>query len=589
MIKKETRHSRSVPASPWIIVCSAAILLVVVLVMATRTYNREKEYMAQILLEKGAVLIKAMEAGARTGMRGMMGGGRQVQTLLEETAVLPDVLYLEIYSKEGVVLASSDGERVGSQQNHRLYLDRLKVPGDPGWMVVESETGETAFVAYQYFKPVFGRSSGRMRQMTHKAEDSNSGEPDWCTPTGTAESEQIIIIGLDPKPFEDARKEDIRNSLVLSGVLVVLALAGFVSLFWMQRYQVTKRSLQDTSAFADEIVTSLPVGLIATDKDGNIAFFNDAAEKITGLDLKSARGVDAETVLPSYFCGLKDLLDTGQSISESEMECEFSAGKVVPVSVSASRIINEEGFYVGQVLILKDLGEVRRLQNEIRRKEKLAAVGELAAGVAHEIRNPLSSIKGIATYFKDKFENQPEDTEAAGVMIQEVDRLNRVISELLEFARPAQLQMKKTDIAALLLDSVRLVRPDAASQGIDIDISETSEPLMADIDADRLSQCLLNLYLNAIQAMKTGGKLSIGASRRNGHIAIEIRDTGSGIPAADLSKIFDPYYTTKPKGTGLGLAIVHKIMEAHNGRVKVRSISGEGTIVTLSFPSANTS
>jgi two-component system sensor histidine kinase HydH len=240
---------------------------------------------------------------------------------------------------------------------------------------------------------------------------------------------------------------------------------------------------------------------------------------------------------------------------------------------------------VGQVLIIRDLGEVRRLQGEIRRKEKLAAIGGLAAGVAHEIRNPLSSIKGIATYFKNKSDQNSDDEEMAGVMIEEVERLNRVIRELLEFARPTELKLKTTDVNSLIEHSVRLIEKEASDKNIDIKLDLSQQPVSAQIDSDRFSQCLLNLYLNALQAMGKGGQLSIKDSvTHDNFIVIEIRDTGSGIKVENLNKIFDPYYTTKTKGTGLGLAIVHKIVEAHNGSIKVRSISGQVTSFIITVP-----
>ena len=330
---------------------------------------------------------------------------------------------------------------------------------------------------------------------------------------------------------------------------------------------------------------SLPVGLIATDKDGKIAFYNSAAERITGLNLSQAQGKDPEIILPSHFCGLTESLDRGESIYEKEMECEFIEDKIVPVSVSASKIINEEGQFVGQVQIIRDLGEVRRLQGEIRRKEKLAAIGGLAAGVAHEIRNPLSSIKGIASYFKNKFDENSDDEEMAGVMIEEVERLNRVISELLEFARPTDIKLKTTDLSSLIEHSVRLIEKEASTKDIEIKLDLSQQPLSAEIDSDRFSQCLLNLYLNSLQAMEKDGQLSIKSSLTDGNIIIiEIRDTGSGIKTENLNKIFDPYYTTKTKGTGLGLAIVHKIIEAHKGNTRVRSVPGQGTTFIISIP-----
>ncbi len=587
--KQPYRRSARIPlnASPWILVGSTLILLVVVVVLAVQNNNREKVYMTRTLEEKGAALIKGVEAGAKTGMMGMAWGGQQVQTLLEETARLPDVRYLTITDKDGNVLASSNRNLIG------LKLQPVpKRPAGPAtrldWRFFDSGDGQRSFEVYRDFSPLGnghrwmkGRSCQNMGQSGMGMGAAN----DWCYPTGNSADGKMIYVGLDPQPFEAARKEDIRNTFVISGVLLLLGMAGFVSLFWMQSYRAAKRSLQDTSAIADEVMTSLPVGLIATDRNGMITFCNRAVEKITGIDLAHARGKAPEAILPSRLCGVTQALDRGESITEQEMECNFSGGRVVPVSITASQIINEEGRFVGKVLILRDLGEVRRLQDEIRRQEKLAAIGGLAAGVAHEIRNPLSSIKGIATYFKAKFEPESHDEEMAGVMIEEVDRLNRVISELLEFARPTELKTRPTDLNALLENSVRLIQKEASSKHIDIELKLSEERLTAMIDADRFSQCLLNIYINALQAMDKGGKLTIETLRGTDHaILIRIDDTGKGIGADDLDRVFDPYFTTKPKGTGLGLAIVYKIVEGHHGQIKVRGLPGEGTRFTIALP-----
>ena len=388
--------------------------------------------------------------------------------------------------------------------------------------------------------------------------------------------------------MDEALKEDIRNSVVISVVLIILAFAGFISMFWMHNYRSTKKELQDSTTFANEVTKSLPVGLIATDKDGTISYFNGAAERITGIEPSNMLGKSPSSVLPYDLCGLKDKLNLGETIFEEEMECEFVQGKLTPVSVSASEIINEEGHFVAQILILRELGEVRRLQSEIRRAEKMAAIGDLAAGVAHEIRNPLSSIKGIASYYKSKFTAGSEDKEMASVMIEEVDRLSRVITELLEFARPTKLNVKLTNLNELLQHSILLVQQEASLKKIHIEFNIISKAIIAEIDPDRLIQCFLNLYLNAFQAMEDGGKLTIGVLVTNDNfVQIDVSDTGSGIHSQDLTKIFDPYFTSKPQGTGLGLAVVHKIIEAHQGLIKVRSTYGNGCVFSIFLPMNN--
>jgi two-component system sensor histidine kinase HydH len=590
-IKPSRRGRLGAYISPWMIIGAVVILLIVVVVLAVLNINREKHYMAQVLSEKGAALIKAFEAGARAGMMGMMWGGDQVQNLLEETARLPDILYLAVTDENGVVLAHNDRNKIGQRFHTGPSTKSLEPSTQEQWRLTALGDGQRSFEVYRYFQPLANYDPQTCRHHGGMSGPMMRGRKrDWCFPesdqAGTGgRTNQIIFVGLDREPFEEMRKEDINNTIIISAILLLLGFGGFVSLYLAENYRTTRRLLQDTSAFADEVVTSLPVGLIATGRDGKIAFFNETAERITGVRLHDARGRDPNEVFPAHWCGLQDWLDQGQTLLEQEVECTFGDDKPVPLSVSASRIVNEEGDFVGKILILRDLGEVRGLQDEIRRKEKLAAVGSLAAGIAHEIRNPLSSIKGVAAYFGDRFAETVEDKELAGVMVREVDRLNRVISELLEFARPSELKLKQTNVNELLEHSIRLVRQDAKSNNIEVDLSLSEDLPRVVLDPDRFSQALLNLYLNGIQTMDEGGVLSVKTTLgEDGNIRVAIADTGKGIDPDEVNKVFDPYFTTKSKGTGLGLAIVHKIVEAHNGEIKIRSTPGRGTVFTLVIP-----
>lgn len=580
MIPKQKHDGRWVlHPSPWVIIGWVVILLIVVVVLASQNYSREKQYMSRILAEKGAVIAGAIEAGARTGMMGMMWGGKQVQTLIEETALLPGTLYITVTNRDGLVQASSNRELVGTRLNPSLFATGAQPSEAISWRFKDIDNQQQSFEVSKIFK------LNTKREGMHCQSGMMMPDNDWCSPQETGSGEKVILVGLDPKPFQDAIREDIRNTTIISGILVLLGVGGFISLFWLQSYRTTQRSLQDTSAIAEQVVKSLPVGLVATDKDGKISLYNKVAEQITGLDLVHAKGNDPESIMPANLCGLREYLDRGESISEKEMECEFTENKIVPVSISASNIVNEEGNFVGQVLIIRDLGEIRRLEEEVRRKEKLAAIGGLAAGVAHEIRNPLSSIKGIASYYKGKFADGSDDKEMAVVMIEEVDRLGRVISQLLEFARPAGLNLKPSNLNELLEHSAWLVRQEASAKNIQIQLNLTPAAEVAMVDPDRLTQCFLNLYLNALQAMENGGQLTVSTFLRDDRsFAIDIKDNGSGISADDLAKVFDPYFTTKTKGTGLGLAIVHKIIEAHEGQVRVRSSLGQGTVFSIILP-----
>ena len=256
------------------------------------------------------------------------------------------------------------------------------------------------------------------------------------------------------------------------------------------------------------------------------------------------------------------------------------------MEIAASSILDEHDVFVGNVLLFKDLTEVRALRRQVARSQRLASVGRLAAGVAHEIRNPLSSIKGFATYFKERYSDRPQDQQTAAIMIQEVDRLNRVVGQLLELSRPISIEVQPVSLKALIADSLKLIEDRAAEKKITINIQNNARVDDVRIDPDRTNQILLNLYLNAMDAMGDGGNLTVEFSSDSeaGDIHITVSDTGCGISPEHLTKVFDPYFTTKTSGTGLGLAIAYNIVEAMGGTIKVTSDPGKGTSFTVTTP-----
>ncbi|MBA4424236.1 MAG: PAS domain-containing sensor histidine kinase, partial [Syntrophus sp. (in: bacteria)] len=257
----------------------------------------------------------------------------------------------------------------------------------------------------------------------------------------------------------------------------------------------------------------------------------------------------------------------------------------LPLEVIATTLAEDDGAFLGYVILFRDMTEVRRLQQEIARSRRLASLGSLAAGVAHEIRNPLSSLKGFATYFRERYRDNPADRETAEVMITEVDRLNRVIGQLLEFARPMTMTLVPTSLQMVISHTLKMVGGQAQEKGIGIAAELPPEIGEIPLDADRFSQVLMNLFLNAFAAMGAGGTLRVSLARQDDRmIRISVSDTGAGIRKEDLPRVFDPYFTTKPSGTGLGLPIVQKIVEAHGGEILLASEPGQGTTATVLLP-----
>jgi len=572
---------------PWIIIGAVAILVPIFVFWAFQNIAREKEFTTELLLEKGAALIRSFEAGARTGMMGMMGmnGTRfQLQKLLTQTAQQPDILYIIVTDIHGTVLAHSDPVRIGGLYATDLNLRQVSNFRKVRWRQISGPKGARIFEVYRRFMPTSRPFRRFPRGMMHRI------FPQYPVMPGDSRPGQghIIFVGLDMQPIESARKADTRHTIIMAAILLLIGFAGIVSLFLAQAYRSARMSLSKIKAFSDSVVENMPIGLLATDRDSRIAAFNQAAETILKVSAAQVLGKKAGEVLPRQIECLIEEIDASHKILQKEMDCPLENGMIIPMDISVSFLEGDDGTFLGHVILFRDLSEIQDLKREVERNQRLASLGRLAAGVAHEIRNPLSSIKGFATYFRDRYRDVPEDHKTAEVMIAEVERLNRVIGQLLEFARPMTVQKRPTSLQSLIQHSLKTIERDARARGIDIRTTFSDSDRDVEVDPDRMNQVFLNLYLNAIEAMEDGGTLSVAISREEhpkGRIKITVSDTGMGISRADLDHIFDPYFTTKQSGTGLGLAIVHKIMESHGGEVKVASEPGKGTAVSLFLPS----
>jgi two-component system, NtrC family, sensor histidine kinase HydH len=600
---KNTEKHFWVIIPPWLIIGALLILIPIFVFWTIQSLHKQKEDTIRLLVEKGAALIRSFEAGTRTGMMGMMGmrgAGFRLQNLLTETAQEPDIVYLIVVDEEGTILAHSDQGKVGGTYGKELDLKRISSLEKVEWRQVPNPSGADTFEVYRRFAPTQVRGGGPrergmrgpwQRDLPEGPQGRGMREPwqrDLPGPERlTPETGSIIFVGLDMATVEAARQEDTRRTVIMALVLFLIGCAGIVSLFLAQAYRSTRTSLSRIKAFSDQVVEKMPVGLLTVDNQGTITSFNQAAESILHLSSENARG-RLSRVLPRQLWELTSRLSGPRTSIQQEIDCSLPDGKVIPMDISISSFEDDTGATWGQIVLFRDLTEVRSLQREIETNRRLASIGMLAAGVAHEIRNPLSSIKGFATYFKERYRNHPDDQKTAEIMIQEVDRLNRVITQLLEFARPLAIQKKRIPLQILINHSLQMVETQAQEKNITIEKTLASEPLEAVVDPDRMKQVLLNLYLNAMQSMEgKGGMLTVTLSREKGpqpSMKISVKDTGTGIAKEDIEHVFDPYFTTKQSGTGLGLAIVHKIIESHQGEIRVESEPGHGTTVSFYLP-----
>jgi two-component system sensor histidine kinase HydH len=573
---------------PWIILGAVIVLLPIFVFITLQNIAREKEFATELLLEKGAALIRSFEAGTRTGMMGMMGmqeGGFQLQRLLTETAQQTDIVYLIVTDTYGTVLAHNDPSQIGEIHASDLDLDDISRSEKVQWRQVSDPSGASTFEVFRRFSPTRGRFPEHHRRMMRMMPNMFPG-PGMNPGSNESVKGHIIFVGLDMGPIEAARKADMRHTVIMALILLLIGFAGIVSLFLAHAYRSAKTSLTRIKAFSDNVVENMPIGLLAIDTERRIVSFNQTAEIILQVWAREVLGKKADEVLPQQLECLTGELETEEEVIEKEIECPVADGRRIPMDVSVSRLEDDDGTSMGHIILFRDLTEIQELKREVERTQRLASLGRLAAGIAHEIRNPLSSIKGFATYFGERYRDVPEDQKTAEIMVQEVERLNRVIGQLLEFARPMSVRKRATSIQTVIQHSLKMIERDAQAKNINIRTNLSPEIQEVPIDPDRMNQVFLNLYLNGIEAMEDGGTLSVELypDQDDSQIKIAVSDTGTGINKEDLVHVFDPYFTTKQSGTGLGLAIVLKIIESHKGEVKVESEAGKGTTVTMILP-----
>ena len=581
---------------PWLIIGAVVILAPIFIFMTLENITRQKELTTRLLVEKGAALIRSFEAGARTGI-GLRWGGFQLQKLLMETAEQPDIDYLIVTDARGTILADSDPLRLGAIYGQDLDLAKIAGSEKLAWRQVPNSEGADSFEVYRRFAPTRGLLPGFHDPFPARPPreapppgfpvpppPGPSGFPPPAPPAAAEPGPRglVIFVGLDMGPIIAAHEEDRRHTIWIAVVFLLIGCAGIISLLLAQGYRAARSSLSRIKAFSDSLVENMPIGLIATDAGGRLSAFNHTAEAILKRTAAEVLGKPAEEILPGSCRELFRTLALERRLIERAFDCAVEEGRTIPLQIIATTLCEENGAFVGHVLLFRDMTEIRRLEEEVARSRRLASLGSLAAGVAHEIRNPLSSIKGFATWFRERYRDNPEDRETAEVMIREVDRLNRVITQLLEFARPLTMHRVPTPLQAVIRHALKMVEGEAQAKRIVVETDLSVEVGEIPLDADRMTQVLLNLFQNAIGAMEGGGVLRISLDRRDEKgVRITVADTGIGIPKEELPRVFDPYFTTRPSGTGLGLAIVHKIVEAHGGEVRLESEPGRGTTATV--------
>ena len=366
--------------------------------------------------------------------------------------------------------------------------------------------------------------------------------------------------------------------------LASFILAGYVIGFLWEESASRSRELQRSredyrrlEAYSRYVLESISSGLITTDRDDRITFVNKAAERILGVREHVLLGRPVSQLFPKF-----------EGTAKERLEVTYRRGQEdLVLGLSISTLKDHRGRRVGRIFIFQDLTRWKEMEEQMKRTEKLAAVGQLAAGLAHEIRNPMASISGAIQLFKDEggFDN-PNTERLMNIIITESNRLNRLISDFLLYAQPPKARRERVDLAKVVKDTLELFfHSPEYRHGIEL-IERIEDGVMVPCDPQQIQQVLWNLLLNAVEAMDGKGTLRVELSKdsETESAVLRVEDTGVGMSQEEVERIFEPFFTTKERGTGLGLSIVHKIIELHHGSIAVRSRKGEGSVFTITLP-----
>ncbi|MDY7034056.1 MAG: ATP-binding protein [Thermodesulfobacteriota bacterium] len=358
------------------------------------------------------------------------------------------------------------------------------------------------------------------------------------------------------------------------------------------------KEIKKQESYLEILVSSSIDAFIATDMQGMITLFSKGAENIFGCKAEEVMG----TPISNYYVMgreeakkiMKILYEKGR-LQNYETEMIVKNNKKVNMNLSVSMLKNDKGDLIGTLGIGKDFTEFKRIERQLQQSEKLATVGELAAGIAHEVGTPLNVILGTAEFLMMETDKDDPRVEDLKVIISQSEHITRLIQQLLNFSRYNQPELKSIDINTLINEVLKLTDHQITKEKIKV-VTNLQEDLPSIIgDDNQLQQVFINIIVNAVHAMSPGGKLAISTrlntsslpgSNNNGNVQISIADTGCGVPPQNIQKIFDPFFTTKEigKGTGLGLTVSHRIIEDHDGTIEVESIVGKGTLFTVRLP-----
>ncbi len=364
--------------------------------------------------------------------------------------------------------------------------------------------------------------------------------------------------------------------------VAALLLIAYLSRYLIVRVEKTSKKLEKTESdlrnlhsFHKDVIENIASGLFSTDTNGVIKLYNRSAEWITGMKREHAIGKNYREI----FRFMRNPLKKGRFKGSIPVS---SKRKIIGLSISEHRDnSNQMKGYVGT---FQDLTRITKMEKDIKEKEKLAAIGELSANIAHEIRNPLASLKSSIEMLKENNVHEKKSRRLMDIALHEMDRLNNIITDFLIYSNPTAANFKEVSLNGILRETIEMLKRSISDNG-DVALGcECKDDIVIQADEDKLKQVFWNLGLNAIQSLNDGGEIVVSVNRMHDSVKILFHDSGAGIEQGNLKKIFYPFFTTKTNGTGLGLAMVYRIVNEHSGKIKVQSTVGKGSAFEIILP-----
>jgi PAS domain S-box-containing protein len=447
-----------------------------------------------------------------------------------------------------------------------------------------------------------------------------TGEPVWveadgCLHSNPAEARRVVALSrpllMKNQVVGVLNAEKARDLPPFSQIgLELLSLLSGQLAIAIENVELHQRQ-QALRAFNEDIIQTMTNGLVVVNEAAQVTVFNKAAATLLGYGAKEVLGKSLRDAIPGV-CALSDVIEaTLHHISEApdsyspsnggmgqmsstpspiirgsldEVNVRHRDGNLVPLAVSASPLCNSDGNLAGVVCLFEDLSQAKTLEAERRRLDRLAALGEMSAVVAHEIRNPIAGIAAGVEYLSKSIPEGSPHKEDMAMILGEIERVNRILEDILSVARPFQLKFSSQSLPDIIEEVLHRCQPSIENKAIHVMRRYAPSLPQVQADRERMEQALTNLVLNAVEAMPDAGTLSIHLRTRGHWLTMTIADTGPGIPPEAQRRIFEPFFTTKTRGTGLGLAIARRVIEEHGGAIEVSSELDKGTTFAIQLP-----